>query len=186
MDLAMIIAGTGHRPDKLGGYDPHTMNQVFQFAERVLSANKPTEVISGMALGWDMALAQAAVNLGIPFRAYIPFVGQEQVWPSATRLYYKALLARAQETKICSTGGYTKASMQIRNQNMVDDCDVVAALWNGSDGGTSNCLSYAMFVGKPYINYWPQFIMAIENPNIKIELPDFTIESDALKDWLAP
>ena len=182
----MILAGTGHRPDKLGGYDPHAVNQVMRFAEQVLTANKPSVVISGMALGWDIALAQAAVNLGIPFRAYIPFVGQEQVWPSASRLYYKALLAKAQETKICSTGGYTKASMQIRNQNMVDDCDVVAALWNGSPGGTSNCLTYAMFVGKPYINYWPQFIMASEGLNIRTELPDFSMEKEFTQDWLYP
>jgi uncharacterized phage-like protein YoqJ len=181
----MIIAGTGHRPDKLGGYDAYSMIQVLRFAERVLAHNKPSVVISGMALGWDMALAQAAVNLAIPFRAYVPFVGQEQVWPAATRLYYKALLAQAQETKICSTGGYTKASMQLRNQQMVDDCDVVAALWNGSDGGTSNCLSYAMFVGKPYINYWPQFVMAVESPNIKTELPDFNVLEDVQSDWLA-
>jgi uncharacterized phage-like protein YoqJ len=179
----MILAGTGHRPDKLGGYDPQTTKKVLHFAEAVLKAHTPSVVISGMAQGWDMALAQAAINLSIPFRAYIPFIGQEQVWPSATRLYYKALLEKAELVKICSTGGYSKASMQQRNQQMVDDCDVVAALWNGSDGGTANCLSYAIFVGKPYYNFWPQFLLNGGIDGIQTDPSVFAVNTT--RDWLA-
>lgn len=104
-----------------------------------------------------MSLAQAAVDLRIPFWAYVPFEGQEQPWPSATRLYYKELLKRAEKVVICSSGGYSAASMQIRNQRMVDDCDILAALWDGSNGGTANCIAYASFIGRPYINLWSQF-----------------------------
>jgi uncharacterized phage-like protein YoqJ len=111
-----------------------------------------------MALGWDMALAQAAVNLQIPFHAYVPFVGQEHVWPISTRLYYKALLRLAREVVICTDGGYSKEAMQTRNQRMVDDCDMLLALWNGSPGGTENCLVYAMTVGKPFINLWSEYV----------------------------
>ena len=155
----MIVAGTGHRPDKLGGYSPHTTLRVLQLATTYLQEAKPSVVISGMAQGWDMALAQAAINLGMPFWAYIPFEGQEQVWPAATRLYYKALLEKAERIVVCCPGGSKPASMQIRNQRMVDDCTSVVALWDGSNGGTSNCVAYAMFVGKPLINLWPQFVI---------------------------
>lgn len=155
----MIIAATGHRPDKLGGYDPATTKRVLEFATSALREHQPSTVISGMAQGWDMAIAQAAVNLGIPFHAYIPFVGQHQVWPSSTRLYYQALLRHAQHVIVCSEGGYTKTAMQVRNQRMVDDCDLLLTLWNGSKGGTENCLLYAMMKSRPYVNYWPQFVM---------------------------
>jgi uncharacterized phage-like protein YoqJ len=161
MDLAVIIAGTGHRPDKLGGYDIQATMRVIDFATKTMAARLPSRVITGMAIGWDMAWAQAALNLGIPYHAYVPFEGQELKWPMSTRLYYKVLLNKAEHVKICSTGGYSKASMQLRNQFMVDDCTEVAALWNGSAGGTQNCISYAMMVGKPYINYWPQYVMAL-------------------------
>lgn len=171
----MIIAGTGHRPDKLGGYSPHTNKKVLAFATKTLEYHKPSLVLSGMALGWDSALAQASINLNIPFHAYVPFIGQEQVWPSATKLYYKALLARAEKVIICSTGGYSSAAMQFRNQRMVDSCELLLALWNGSRGGTANCISYAIFAGKPYTNYWPQFIMDADG-----EAP-FT---PAIDDWL--
>lgn len=155
----MILAGTGHRPSKLGGYEAHASARVLTFAGEVLKHCKPSLVISGMAQGWDMSLAQAAVTLKIPFDAYIPFVGQELVWPAATRLYYLALLEKARKVVICSPGGFTKAAMQVRNQRMVDDCDLLAALWNGSNGGTANCIAYASFSGRPYINFWPSFIM---------------------------
>jgi len=153
----MIIAGTGHRPEKLGGYSPHTTLRVLQFATSYLQEARPSVVISGMAQGWDMALAQAAINLSIPFWAYVPFQGQEDVWPSATKLYYRVLLTKAAKVEICSPGGYRPISMQIRNQRMVDDCDLLAALWDGSNGGTSNAIAYATFAGKPFINLWSRY-----------------------------
>lgn len=158
----LIIAGTGHRPDKLGGYGPHTTLRVLRFAEAYLREAKPTIVISGMAQGWDMAMAQAAINLSIPFWAYVPFEGQEQVWPSATKLYYKELLRRAEHVVVCSSGGYRPAAMHHRNQRMIDDCDHLVALWDGSQGGTSNAVTYAIFSAKPYTNLWPQYLLELE------------------------
>ncbi len=172
----MILAGTGHRPQKLGGYDPHTNKKVLEFAETVLRHYQPSTLLSGMAQGWDMALAQAAINLNIPFHAYVPFNGQELVWPSATRLYYKALLTHAQHVIVCSPGGYTKAAMQIRNQRLVDDCELLVALWNGSPGGTANCIAYATFRDKPYINVWEHFTEGLAFGDEEYSAPN--------KDWL--
>jgi uncharacterized phage-like protein YoqJ len=154
----MIVAGTGHRPDKLGGYNMKATMRLHRLATIAIQAAEPSVIISGMAQGWDMALAQCAINLNIPLWAYIPFVGQEQVWPQATRLYYHELLRRAAKVEVCSEGGFTKAAMQVRNRRMVDDCDSLLALWDGSDGGTANCISYASFLGKPYTNLWSSFI----------------------------
>lgn len=173
----MIIAGTGHRPDKLGGYDAFTAKKTLDLAEKLLRFHQPSTVISGMAQGWDMALAQAAINLGIPFHAYLPFLGQELVWPQTTRLYYHALLRHAQHTVICSEGGFTKKAMQVRNERMVDACDLLLALWNGSPGGTANCLTYAMLKQKPILHCWPMF-----------EIDDKPGEHPSLspgEDWLA-
>ena len=177
----MIIAGTGHRPDKLGGYDPHTTRKVLTFAEDVLRHYQPSTVITGMAQGWDMALAQASINLNIPFHAYVPFIGQEQVWPSATRLYYKALLQHAQHIIVWSPGGYSKQAMQIRNQRMIDECELLLALWNGSSGGTGNAIAYAMFTGKMYTNLWPQFLLREFHETQDSQASD-TAQADALDD----
>jgi uncharacterized phage-like protein YoqJ len=155
----IILAATGHRPDKLGGYDAETEKKLIDFAMSTLREHHPSTVISGMAIGWDMAIAMAAIRLKIPFWAYLPFVGQELRWPSTTRLLYHAVLRKAQRTVVCSEGGFSKSAMQVRNMRMVDDCEHIVALWNGSTGGTANCIHYAQGQGRPYTNYWPEWSM---------------------------
>ena len=40
---------------------------------------------------------------------------------------------------------------------MVDRSDSIVALWNGTSGGTKNCIDYAEKKGKPIINLWERF-----------------------------
>lgn len=158
----MIIAGTGHRPDKLGGYDGETADRLCDFAIEHLTILKPDLVISGMALGWDMALAEAAHALEIPFHAYLPFRGQESKWPRGTQRFYQNLLAVAAKIYECAEPGYAAWKMQVRNKCMVDALtgprDTLLALWNGSDGGTANCVAYATKQGKTIINLWEHYV----------------------------
>ncbi len=123
-----------------------------------LSANRPAKVISGMALGWDQAVAAACVALGIPFVAAVPFRGQENTWPAQARERYDRLLDAADEVTIVSS---TEAAdpMQVRNCWMVDRADAVLALWDGSWGGTFNCVTYARKVGRPITNLWVRWSM---------------------------
>lgn len=154
----MIVSGTGHRPDKLGGYDVATFNRLVDLATAWLKANRPSLVISGMALGWDQALAKAAIDLGIPVHAYVPFIGQADKWPKRSCEEYSKLLLQCTETKVICPGSYSPEKMQIRNERMVDACDLVLALWDGSSGGTANCVTYAEFDAmKPVTNLWPQY-----------------------------
>ena len=129
------------------------------FAEFWLKRVKPATVISGMALGWDQALAQAALNLDIPYYAYIPFNGQESKWPVNSQDVYRFLLNKADHIVECSEPGYAVWKMQHRNECMVKDADVVLALWNGSSGGTANCVDYAEKVKKQVVNLWPVYQM---------------------------
>jgi uncharacterized phage-like protein YoqJ len=161
-ERTMIIAGTGHRPDKirlgnLDGYRASVQARLVDLARAALDRHVPERVISGMALGWDTALAQAALDLGIPFDAYVPFEGQESRWPAAAQQRYRDLLGRADQILIVSPGSYEVEKMQVRNERMVDDCDLLLALWNGTAGGTRNCLRYAGKVGRRVVNLWPHW-----------------------------
>lgn len=153
----MIVAGTGHRPNKLGGYGLDAKLKLVGLANDWLEANKPTKVISGMALGWDVALAVAALQLGIPLVAAIPFKGQELAWPSSSQKDYNDVLREASEIVYVSEEGYAPWKMQIRNEWMVDHCDLVLAIWNGTLGGTANCVRYAENVDKPIVNLWDKY-----------------------------
>jgi uncharacterized phage-like protein YoqJ len=151
----MIVAGTGHRPNKLGGYNNESFLKLVNIAENALKQMSVTEVISGMALGWDMALAQAAINLNIPFIAAVPFKGYEFMWQEKSKKYYYKLLTKAKRVEYICDDGYSPEKMQIRNEWMVNNCDVVLSMYNGDkSGGTYNCIKYIETKNKNNINLY--------------------------------
>lgn len=143
----MIVAVTGHRPDKLGGeYDMKgpISKKIYQELDRLVTDLKPTLMISGMALGVDMLFANVAINRKIPFDAYAPFRGQEARWPEQSQKLYSKMLGYARAVVYVCNEGYEVWKMQKRNEAMVDSSDVLIAVWDGSKGGTFNCVNYAI------------------------------------------
>lgn len=148
---------TGHRPDKLGGYNPSPMQDwVKENLKVVFDTLKPEAIISGMALGVDQWAAELALTMGIPFIAAVPFVGQEHMWRIECREHYHRLLGQAKETVIVCPGPYAVWKMQKRNEYMVDRGQAGCGVWDGTDGGTANCIEYALKVGKPVIQINPK------------------------------
>ena len=145
---------TGHRPDKLGGYGYAAQVKLVRFAEQVLKDKKPKGAIIGMALGWDMAAAQACHNLGIPYVAAVPFVGQEAIWQPFQKEQYYSLLKTAKEIVIVSEGGYAPKKMLIRNEFIVMNIIELIALWNGTNGGTALTIKLCSV---PVCNVWNQW-----------------------------
>jgi uncharacterized phage-like protein YoqJ len=117
--------------------------------KEALRQKEDIEVISGMALGVDQWWAKAALDLGIPYHAYIPFKGQESRWPEQSVKGFEHLLLNAKDMKIVCEGGYAPWKMQKRNEAMVDDAEVCVAVWDGTKGGTGNCVEYIIKQGKP-------------------------------------
>lgn len=152
-----VIAVTGHRPDKLGGYDFSNSKRIWvrdQLRYKLLEL-KPELCISGMALGVDQDFAYVCIEMAIPFIAAIPFLGQEGAWPKESQEFYKELLKHASKQVIVSEGGYAAFKMQKRNKWMVDNCDKLIAVWDGTEGGTGNCVKYAKSVNKDIIHIDP-------------------------------
>jgi uncharacterized phage-like protein YoqJ len=150
----MIVAFTGHRPDKLGGYKvPNPVySHVCRQIEKALVELQPEKVITGMALGVDQWAAYIAYKMKIPFLAAIPFEGQESAWPSKSQQTYRQLIKVASEQVIVSPGKYAREKMQIRNEWMVNQCDKLIGVYNGdTTGGTANCIKYAKSIGKEII-----------------------------------
>jgi uncharacterized phage-like protein YoqJ len=96
-----------------------------------------------MALGIDQDFARVCIEMRIPFIAAIPFVGQESNWPFESQQRYQEILSYAYCVYVVSGGGYAAWKMQTRNEWMVDNCDILIAVWDGSSGGTRNCINYA-------------------------------------------
>jgi uncharacterized phage-like protein YoqJ len=154
----MFVAATGHRPNKLGGYDFFNPQRVW-IRNRIweeLTKLKPTACISGMALGIDQDFAWTAMWMGIPVLAAVPFAGQESQWPASSQEFYKELLVRCYHIEVVCQGGYAAWKMQKRNEWMVDHCQVLLAVWDGSSGGTGNCVGYANRVGRQMVRIDPR------------------------------
>ena len=152
----MIVAGTGHRPDKLGGYGEDVHERLVSVACSALGdiEGDVTRVISGGALGWDQALAEAALRLELPLTLALPFAGFWSKWPKKSQDYLELLVSRADKVVYVCEEGYAPWKMQERNKWMVDNCNTLLALWNGTDGGTHNCIKYANSVGRQIVNAW--------------------------------
>lgn len=154
----MILGFTGHRPASLpGNYSDHTNRALLSTADFILAQYKPEKVISGMALGWDTAVAQCAINRGISLIAAIPFESQSYRWRKPSQEKYQKLLNKASEVEIISSGNYSLRAMQLRNQWIVNHCDRLMALWHQGNSGTENCVDYALALDRPTFNCWVTF-----------------------------
>ncbi len=165
----MRISVTGHRPNKLGGYSIQAFNKLdLLFRDWFLhrlprDLEPPFTIITGMALGWDQAVAQSIVffkNIGMKINlvAAIPCLNQECKWPESSKTLYKKILDKCDEVVYVSNQPYFPSCMQIRNEWMVDNSELVVALYNGDlSGGTFNCIQYAKKQNKPIINLWSEY-----------------------------
>jgi uncharacterized phage-like protein YoqJ len=146
----VIVAVTGHRPDKLflpklSGYDENNPLRVWvreQMAYR-LRRLRPLYGISGMAIGVDQDFAEVCVALRIPLIAAIPFRGQERQWPYPSQQRYHQLLKLAHEVVVVWEGGYSRDAMMARNHWMIDHSNMLMAVFDGTTGGTAATVLYA-------------------------------------------
>ena len=160
MDLPLyegVITITGHRPPKLGGYmnagKPNPVaegvkKQILTDLEAKLKELKPKLIYTGMGLGVPQWAAQLCIDMNIPFVAAIPHLGHEGKWPQESINIYNALLQKASEKIIVTQKTFFPGAMHIRNKWMVDRSGRVLAVFDGTPGDTSNCVSYAKSINK--------------------------------------
>lgn len=86
--------------------------------------------------------------------AAVPFEGQETVWPPSAQKVWRELLDKADEVHVLESK-YTDFALHARNMWMVDRADLMLSVWEGTSGGTKNCLDYAIAKDVPYINIDP-------------------------------
>lgn len=157
----MIVAFTGHRSQKIGGYiipNP-TYDYIKEELIKILQELQPEKAFTGMALGFDQLAAETCLELNIPFVATVPFINQGKLWTQESKELYYHLVSKTYEVVIVSEGSYSSYKMQIRNEWMINNCDKVIAVWNNDIfGGTYNCIEYAKQIGKEIIIIDPRKI----------------------------
>lgn len=156
---ALKICFTGHRPKSLPwGYDENKENCILfkgvmaSIIEKAI-INGYTYFISGMALGIDMICAEIVLELkkkykNILLECAIPCLNQEKKWPLLEQKRYKKIMNNADVIHYVSNDEYSNNCMNDRNKYMVEQCNVVIAVWNGKPSGTGNTIKMAKTLGK--------------------------------------
>jgi uncharacterized phage-like protein YoqJ len=161
--MTCIIAGTGHRPSKLAHpdicYSERVLERLTALCVAYLKRSSATEIVTGMALGFDTAYCIAGLDLGLHVTAAVPFKGQELTWKRSDRQRYSDLLSRCDRVVVVCEGNYHPSKMHRRNEWMVSGCHKVLALYDGiPGGGTGACVEYAIRNGKPIDNIWKSWV----------------------------
>lgn len=189
------VSITGHRPNKLGGYNYNNKqnktirNKLYKIL-RALILNRyylfgetDFTVVSGLALGIDtysihsVILLQLQLEIEYPdiniyYECAIPYKQQPNNWVSKSdvKRYYNYIQLAHQVTYVDELESYkikglkpevhNDLKLTKRNYYMVDKANIIVAVWNGSNGGTKNCIEYAKTQKVTIIrfNTWGKFI----------------------------
>ena len=160
--MSKVCCFTGHRPSKLKGYDPKDNRdllwEVYKKIEIHIEDKGVTTFISGMALGIDMWAAKMVLrakqdypDLNIKLICAIPCKNHASKWNAQSQKEWQSIIDQADEVFYVSEEEYKPYLMQKRNVWMVDNSDYIIAVWDGSNGGTGNCVKYAQKEDKQII-----------------------------------
>ncbi len=149
-------AVTGHRPPRLGGYDKSVTDRLYRLALYACEERAPGLIITGMAQGWDVAIAKAAIELEIPFIAAVPCNNFSSKWPKVAQAEHQELLEKAYAAVLVTDRPYNPYLMIKRDHWMVDNCNAgVLGLYDGHpEGGTYKTYLHANEKAKPFFNYF--------------------------------
>lgn len=163
MESGIILAVTGHRHHKLGIKDLADHERLVAFAKSRLIGGDIKMVLTGMATGWDLAVAQAAHELKIPFTAAIPYTGQELLFPGFYKKIYRHLISIAPKNTVVNVSGenyYSGAFLLERNSWLVKNCDILLALLDpdvSETSGTFHTVKLAEHLGKQVCEVWHDY-----------------------------
>ena len=165
----MKVALTGHRPQRLGLPDDETdekwskitnwlTEQITKMTEVAILSNTYVDAYCGMASGCDISfgfvvsvIKNGTKNLKLhcilPCKEY-----------NSSNKYYRFIKDEADEW-IELADEFYKGCDNVRDQYMVDHCDVLLAIWDGNkSGGVWSTIRKAQKAGKKII-YCPKEIL---------------------------
>jgi uncharacterized phage-like protein YoqJ len=135
-DTIHTIAFTGHR---------YVQEDEMQTALDEVASLYPGAIwICGGAIGVDSFAAKYAMNHNIKYQLILPFSPDvmSRYWNDVQKNILKETMAKALSVMVLRQA-YDVTFYQKRNIALVDAAQVLIAFFDGSSGGTSNCVKYA-------------------------------------------
>ena len=119
--------------------------------------------ISDMTLGANTYFAETVLELrdekypDITFEAAIPYETQAENWSESQRDRYYSAVSRCDTETLLQTV-YTEDCMRRCDMYMIDRCDYLIAIWDGSHDSVGVAVRYAGKSGKNIIQTDPRFL----------------------------
>lgn len=160
---------TGHHPQKMPYIIDETDERCLRIKERLkeeiellIKEKGTTHFISGMALGIDIYAAEIVLELkkqypNVTLEAVIPFEEQANKWKEADRERYYTILEKCDKESMLQKH-YSSDCMLKKDHYMVDEADVIIAVWDGSQSEAGKTVSYATSQAKSVIVINPNHI----------------------------
>lgn len=160
------VCGTGHR--KMTQADARWLHdEILRILAKLEGDHGLTEVVSGMALGFDQQLAEMALVCNLRLHAVPPFPSQFAAWPEREQNHWHDLIMMATEITPASPRDpdfsnqrQIAAMLHGRNDTMlkmsqavIAAADLTKLTWRNDRivGGTWNCVDKAVKQSKPII-----------------------------------
>lgn len=148
---------TGHRRIK-----PEHKRALLELLARAVNyayENGCREFFTGGAIGFDTEAARAVIRFRIAHPdvrliLLLPCQNQDDGWSDSQRDSYGYILRAADEIRYTSDY-YHDGCMKIRNQALVDSCDILIAYLSDSRSGAGQTVRMAEKRGKTVYNLYP-------------------------------
>ncbi len=162
MEKKQICAFTGLRPEKLPVLTDTTSHEYAVLRQRIknevyrlITEDNVSTFLCGMARGIDLICGRIVLELkeqhpDITIESVIPYEEQAAAWSESDRDEYFDIAEHCDIETMLQTQ-YTRGCLQKRNRYLVDNADIVLAVWNGTSGGTAYTVSYAQKKGKTLV-----------------------------------
>lgn len=162
-----VVGGTGHRQLSDAADQAWLQASLVKGCDWLRRIRGTRYVISGLARGFDMDWAEAALEAGLTLWAAIPFEGQEARWTKRDQARYAALRAAAARVRVTghlsedlpakSRSAAVNTLLHKRNRVIVERSGALLTGWEPGrlDGGTAATLRIAATLGMPGIHVNP-------------------------------
>jgi hypothetical protein len=151
------IGIAGHRNIANAKTAAFVFENCFDVLKRLKREHKDVVALSALAEGADTLFGEAAVALNIPLRIVRPFrqYASDFTSPSAKRRYHRLRSRAYRESKLAYTGRSDAAYLEGMYW-IVDNSDLVVAVWDGSSsrgsGGTGDAVDRAILMNRDWIH----------------------------------
>jgi len=108
-----------------------------------LKRRKGITCLSGLSRDIEQNFCDICESLKIPYSTYIPFEGQELMWPKPIKEKYHDLIDNAEDVVFSDYGSYSPKKIRHRDRVIMDEASMVIIVWDKRETGRAfSCLNY--------------------------------------------